>query len=181
METGCRVDSDAFEILGLEPSFDVTRAAIESAYLSRIAGAHPDLGDDREADAAGLNDARRALINDERRANLALCALGGASAGEDATLPEGFLFEIMDVRTEIESALESGDEGERARQGAWAAGERARYREVVSGLFERVGEEGADKGELLAEIRRVLNAWRYIERLIEQLEPGYDPGRADFL
>ena len=175
------MESDAFEILGLEPAFDLTRSSIESAYLSRIAGAHPDLGDDREADAARLNDARRALLNDERRANLALCAIGGASASEDASLPEGFLFEIMDVRTEIEGAIESGDEGERARQEAWAAGERARYRETALGLFARVGEEGAEKGELLAEIRRVLNAWRYIERLIEQLDPGYDPARADFL
>ena len=34
--------------------------------------------------------------------------------------------------------------------------------------------------ESLAEIRIRLNAWRYIERLIEQLDPGYDPDVADF-
>jgi len=33
---------------------------------------------------------------------------------------------------------------------------------------------------LLGEIRTQLNAWRYIERLIEQLDPQYDPNRADF-
>jgi len=181
MKAGCRLDADAFETLGLEPAFDLTRASIESAYLSRISGVHPDLGDDREADAARLNDARRALINDERRANLALSAHGGASAGEDASLPAGFLFEIMDIRTEIEDVLASGDEGERAKQEAWASQERAKYRELVTGLFKRLGEDSVERGGVLAEIRRTLNAWRYIERLIEQLEPGYDPARADFL
>ena len=34
--------------------------------------------------------------------------------------------------------------------------------------------------EALREVRTRLNAWRYIERLIEQLDPDYDPARADF-
>ena len=34
-------------------------------------------------------------------------------------------------------------------------------------------------GDRLSQVRRELNAWRYTERLIEQLDPGYEPGRAD--
>jgi hypothetical protein len=30
------------------------------------------------------------------------------------------------------------------------------------------------------ELRRHLNAWRYIERMIEQLDETYNPSKADF-
>jgi hypothetical protein len=41
------------------------------------------------------------------------------------------------------------------------------YAGKVTRLFERQGDAGA-----LVAIRRELNAWRYIERLIEQLDGG---------
>jgi hypothetical protein len=50
--------------------------------------------------------------------------------------------------------------------------QRGEYEGRVARLFA----QGAET----VEIRRELNAWRYIERLIEQLDPNYDPGRADF-
>ena len=49
---------------------------------------------------------------------------------------------------------------------------------VKGRLFERFDE--TNEQAVLSEIRTQLNAWRYIERLIEQLDPDYDPNRADF-
>ena len=177
--------NDAFAVLGLTPDFGLTRGAIEAAYLARIAGLHPDrigpgVGDgDGAVDAAALNDARRALLVDERRANLVLEALGGPSARDDDSLPDGFLMEMMETRMEIEEAMSGGDEAERERWRRWADEARSSYVASVGGLFARVGDGDGDG--LLVEIRRTLNAWRYIERLIEQLDPAYDPGRADFV
>ena len=169
---------DPFATLGLPVSFALSRQQVESAYLSRIAAAHPDHGNDADspADAAALNDARRALLDDETRANLVLASRGGPSASDDDALPDGFLMEIMETRMEIESALASGDDAERARWSAWAVEQRGVYaRGVGDGLDAASGDRAA-----LGEIRRTLNAWRYIERLIEQLDPDYNPASADF-
>ncbi len=177
--------ADPFELLALEPRFDLSRQQIEGAYLARIAVAHPDhapatgAADEPALDAATLNDARRALLSDERRASLVLDRLGGPTAAENRDLPEGFLFEIMDTRTQIEEAIESGGEAERAGWQDWADEQRGTYRATMLALFEKAGRED-EPAETLAEARRTLNAWRYIERLIEQLDPDYDPARADF-
>ena len=40
--------------------------------------------------------------------------------------------------------------------------------------------DSADDPEVRLTIRRELNVWRYTERMIEQLDPGYDPNTADF-
>ena len=50
---------------------------------------------------------------------------------------------------------------------SWAEGMRERYICEVGRQFESVGM--APDTARLAEIRRTLNAWRYIERMIEQL------------
>lgn len=169
--------TDPFDLLGLEARFDLEDDEIRRAYLARTAAAHPDSSDrsdDAEHDSAALNEARRTLEDDERRANALLARLGGPGA-DDRSLPEGFLMEIMETRERIESALESGDADARAACEAEAEERRRGHMARVGELFSK----GADP-ETLAAIRTELNAWRYAERLIEQLDPDYDPGRADF-
>ncbi|MFI4897341.1 MAG: iron-sulfur cluster co-chaperone HscB C-terminal domain-containing protein [Phycisphaerales bacterium JB059] len=176
--------SDPFDVLGLAPSFDLTHQEVERAYLAQAAGLHPDLGgasvgsDDLERETARLNAARATLRDAERRAGALLARLGGPSASEDRSLPDGFLMEILEIRERVEAAAGSGDPEQIARWEAWAAEERARYTREVSARFAQLGET-PDASDLGA-IRTQLNAWRYIERLIEQLDPDYDPARADF-
>ena len=174
-----------FEILGLPVSCAVTRAQIESAYLARIAGAHPDHAADGgpagEPTAAELNDARAVLLDEEKRFNLVHRALGGPSAGEDDSLPDGFLMEIMDARMEIEEATASGDAAEREKWAAWGEEQKAALRASASAQLERLESDAdGDRAGTLRDVRRTLNAWRYYERLIEQLDPSYDPASADF-
>lgn len=175
---------DPFSLLGVPVSFLLTKRQIESAYLARIAGAHPDhAGVDSGVDAAALNDARRALLDVERRANLVLASMGGPSASDDDSLPDGFLMEIMETRMEIESALASGDPAEREKWTAWADEQRAEYTTRVAEAFATASSGDPASGDgagVLRDARRMLNAWRYIERLIEQLDPDYDPASADF-
>jgi DnaJ-domain-containing protein 1 len=158
--------------------FDIDRAAVERAFLARVAKLHPDLvGDDDElaVQAAALNRAKKTLLDDERRADALLTLLGGPGKEEDKSLPPGFLMEIMETREAIEAAVASGDAAERARWRQWAQHQRGTYRETVATLFAQ-GTHAATRGA----IRTQLNAWRYIERLIEQVDPRYDPSRADF-
>ena len=168
--------SDAFDILGLPPRFNLTEAEIERAWLSKIATTHPDASGDDDAEAASaLNTAKDELEDSERRANLVLNRLGGPSAEQDNSLPDGFLMEIFSVREEMESRLASGSDAARDDLQQWASERRAEHIARVGGLFD-----SADDPEVRLTIRRELNVWRYTERMIEQLDPGYDPNTADF-
>lgn len=164
---------DAFDALGLSPSFDLDEAAIRRAWLARAGQAHPDLaGDEGAPTAAELNEARATLAAPERRANALLARLGGPSKEDDNALPDGFLMEMMEVREELEAAHASGDPAQTQRLRDWADDQRATYIERVSGLFKALA--APPPPEALADIRRELNAWRYIERMIEQIDPDHD-------
>lgn len=171
--------ADPFALLGLDRSFAIDAKQVQRAYLKRVSSLHPDRETDpiRRADvareAAAVNDARRALLDDETRANVLLELLGGPAKEADKSLPDGFLMEMMEVREDMEQAIASGEESERARVADWAAEQRAGHIERLGPLFASALKDAKDQ-EVLAEIRRELNAWRYIERMIEQLDPAYD-------
>jgi len=174
---------DPFQTLGLPPRFELTPEEVRRAYMSRIAAIHPDVASDKplddESDAsARLHEARRVLEDPESRAGALLARFGGPGAREDRSLPPGFLMEIMELRERVESILAGEAPGDRDSCRAEAKARRSAYLREVSGLFGALSDPPTP-GELGA-IRTVLNAWRYIERLIEQLDPGYDPSRADF-
>jgi len=162
---------DAFDALGLEPRFDLSREDIERNYLARVVAIHPDGGLQHRADdsgAAALNDARAVLLDPERRASVLLARLGGPSAERDKSLPPEFLAEMMTVREEMESALTSGDLKERDRWRVWARERRALMIAEVSAAFNAITPGSAPAA--MAMVRRSLNAWRYIERMVQQLE-----------
>jgi molecular chaperone HscB len=172
---------DPFAVLGLPRRYGVGAAEVQRAYLARAAGVHPDLaGDEDEVEerSALLNRARETLESPERRA-VALWRLlggGGREGEDDRALPPGFLMEMMEVREELEAAQRTRDPEGLRKWEAWAAERRKGHEAAVARLFEGVeGVEGgagaADPG-VLKKIKLELNAWRYVERLIEQLEPG---------
>lgn len=165
---------DPFDILNLPPRFDLDQAEVERAYLARSAALHPDLAaNDPEAARAmaDLNHARRVLSDPEQRADALLRRLGGPTREQERGLPHGFLAQIMEIRQEIESALAEDDPrrcaAERARWQNWARQQRAQAIADVGAMFAAL--ETPPTQDALRAIRVHLNAWRYIERLIEQL------------
>lgn len=170
-------DTDPYELLGLRRAFHLDAQDVERAYLTRIASLHPDretdpiLQAERAREAALVNHARQALLDPEARANTLLALLGGPSKEDDNSLPDGFLMDILNVRQELEEARMSGDPAERARLEAWARDARAKHIESISARFQEVVTAiNADRDDLLREIRLELNAWRYVERMIEQID-----------
>lgn len=150
----------------------------------KLSQAHPDAGGEAVGestggvDAASLNQARLTLLNAEKRANALLNVLGGSSASESKALPDGFLMEMMTRREEIEEQIESAGEQSRTNWESWAFEERKSFAIAAESLFSALSKPAGETE--LAQIRVHLNAWRYIERLIEQLDPDYDPQAADF-
>ncbi len=170
--------SGAFALLGLPPRFDLSDGEIEGAFLARLGGIHPDLaGEETSLDAAALTEARGVLADPERRAGALLALLGGPSASQDRSLPEGFLMEMMELRQEMEAELEGGGEAARSR---WVFFGEERRRGHIGRVAALFAGAGSGSPGALARVREELNAWRYTERLIEQLDPAYDPARADF-
>lgn len=171
--------ADPFAQLGLPRRFVLDEAAVQRAYLARCSALHPDLSpDDPDAEEvlAGLNEARRVLLDPESRADVLLVLLGGPTREAVRTLPAGFLQEMMQVRESVEEASASGDRARLAEWERWAQAERQRY---IEGAAERFGKvEGGSAGaQTFAELREWLNAWRYIERLGEQIDrPPGAPG-----
>ncbi len=173
---------DPFDVLGLPARFDLSTGEIERAFLSRMAHAHPDHsvahepGTDIARLATQLNQSRAILSNPEQRAQSLLTRLGGPSKEADRSLPEGFLMEMMETRSTIDSerAAARTDDGSAEalldRWEGWGEGRRSLHMERVKSLFASIGSP--PDGAALRRIRTELNAWRYIERLLEQLRDG---------
>lgn len=187
---------DAFDVMGLPPRFDLAPAVLQAAYLALSAKVHPDAagapaqsaGDpETEGKAAELNAAKRTLENPETRADLLLRRLGGPTKEQDKSLPQSFLMEMLETREEIEAAVASKDPAAIERWQDWAAERRRAHIAAVKALFEDLLKQPETTGggtaqasppalappanaAALKAIRAELNMWRYIERLIEQLD-----------
>lgn len=169
-------NADPFELLALSPTFEIDEAALQRAWLRRSAALHPDrVADPAEAAAAmaHINDARDTLADPERRANALLARLGGPTKEQDNSLPPDFLTGMFAIREKMEEAVASSDPAERARFEQWAALRRAEFMKSVSDRFRALTVPPTNQS--LRDIRCELNAWRYIERLIEQLDSASNP------
>ena len=173
--------TDPFTCLGFEPRFDLAPEAIRLKAVRAAARLHPDRATDpvdasrRSQELSAMNEAAAELEDDEKRANALLNVLGGPSASEDRSLPDGFLEEMLEVRMDLESVIASGDEPGRIRLSEWAINQRAMYKAQVAELFGAPGDTIDEK--VRANIRGQLNIWRYIERMIEQLNPEDHSGK----
>ncbi|MFM9959561.1 MAG: iron-sulfur cluster co-chaperone HscB C-terminal domain-containing protein [Phycisphaerales bacterium] len=169
---------DPFDILGLPARFDLDGSALHRAWLAGSARLHPDRpGQSSEPDTelaqklaelAALNRAKSVLADPIQRAEALLERLGGGepSKESDKSLPEGFLLDMLEVREQVEQAAASRNLIEMARLEVWAGQKRQEAIETVRGLF--AAHTAGDRAALVG-VRREINAWRYIERLIEQL------------
>ena len=164
---------DPFDVLGLAARFDVTPAEVRRAYLVRVAVAHPDRGDgggEEGVDASALNAALVVLNDPEQRAAALLARLGGASKEADRSLPAGFLQEMMQLREGIDEAASAGDTAAVGRAIEVTRARREGHVAEVGRLFKSIEEGGgSSEAALLKAVRGEMNAWRYVERLIDQI------------
>jgi len=157
-------------MLGVERRFVVDEPALRHVFLKASAEHHPDRFVDpiEQAEAvermSQLTDAYRVLSDPELRAK-ALLALSGLELAEDKDkLPPDLLMEVMEVREQMEAAIESGDQAALDRLRKWASEQRAGYLEKLEALF--AGE--LDQAKASA-VREQLNALRYMQRMLEQM------------
>ena len=167
---------DPFDLLGIEPSFDIDLESSRSRVRRRIASLHPDrFSDPLEVDratreSARLNSAWKMIEDEERRANLVLVRLGGAAPEEDRSLPPDFLQDILTIRMELEEAIASSDASEITRLRMWSETLKTELRERVRQGLEALGRGTGDASE----VRLDLNVWRYVQRMADELDGASD-------
>ncbi len=161
--------SDPFEVLGLEPRFELDAAAIDAAWMRRLRAAHPDRAGGGEEhsevarSAASLNEARSTLREPLARGE-ALLARRGHVPGDASALPPSFLPEMLELRERVEEAVESGVE---ATIDEVAQEADRRRRDALARLAALFAEPSAPSTS--SSIRLELNVLRYFDRLREEL------------
>lgn len=170
---------DHFERLGLPRRFALDASELERSYLRRSRELHPDfhqLGSTSEQAAsvemtARLNEAVAILRDPFRRAEYLLSLLGGPSAAEQKEMPAEFLEEILDLRMQIEelnAAHPAGSEQTSAMERQLLARSEALLAEVAAEFSAPLAPDSA-ASPVLKEIRRKLNAVKYVQNLVRDL------------
>ena len=147
---------------------------LERQYLARSREVHPDnfqMGGGLEQRAslelsAALNEAYATLRDPFRRAEYLLQLEGGPSAAELKEMPTAFLEEMLELRMEIEEIKENQDSPE------FLAMEKqlSQRREKLLGDFGlRFARTDSDRKQVLKEGRQILNATKYVQGLIRDL------------
>jgi molecular chaperone HscB len=169
---------DHFDRLGIPRRFFIDLAELERQYLARSREVHPDfhqMGGTLEqraslASASALNEAYTVLRDPFRRAEYLLQLAGGPTPSEVKEIPMDFLEEVMELRMEIESSKAGGADSPQL-----LALEK-RLTERRDQLLKEVGEkltrqaEQPERKSLLREIRQQLNATKYVQGLLRDIQ-----------
>jgi len=167
-----------FQTLGIPVTYAIDAKALKKRLLQFSRHVHPDffgtadaqLQTAAERNSAQLNDAYEILSDDFRRADWIIKELKGPSEADERQMPQAFLMEVLEWNEVLEQARAEGPDS-----AAWAAldsldSELRQEREAtiakVAEALDPVPTEGA---ETLAQIRRRLNAIRYLDRSLAQI------------
>jgi DnaJ-domain-containing protein 1 len=157
--------SNAFAVLGIEPTFDLDARRLRSVWMRRAAAVHPDSAGAAHESAA-VNESYRCLLDPRSRA-IALLALLGAPTVDQRAVPEGFLIEMMELRELADGVRQDPVGAESLRRRARDASAEALER--IRGVFARVADAGWTE-ECAREVWMQLNVLRAFERMLEQLD-----------
>jgi len=166
--------SDPFEILGMEPRFDLDLRALEQRHRDLSRALHPDRyagapsAERRLAlsRAIDVNEALRVLKDPIRRAEALLARAGAAVTETGGPKPTpSFLMEVMELREELAEAGRALDLG---RVGKLAAAMRGRQEDVERRLGAALDEGRGDPQKITAAVP-VLGELRYIRRFLDEV------------
>ncbi|MBK7643146.1 MAG: hypothetical protein IPJ19_08845 [Planctomycetes bacterium] len=168
-----------FELLGLPQAFALDEAHLRRRVLRLGRLVHPDFfgnapAQERELaerNSARLNRAHELLADPVERANWFVTALGGPAENEQRSMPQAFLAEVLEWNELLEEARAApAGSGLRERLEALAstlAAERARGLKSIAAHLAPLPERGS---LLLRELRTQLNALRYVDRALSEIE-----------
>ncbi len=174
-----------FALLGLEPGFALDERALEKRLRATMRLGHPDayagapaaVRESAERGSARLNGAYLTLADPPARADWLVTYLGGPSESQQRALPQQFLHEVLEWNELLEEARAGARE---ALEGLSALQSMLQARRTealarVEQLLAPLPERGSPR---LSEVRSQLNAIRYFERTLSEIEALYLRGPA---
>jgi molecular chaperone HscB len=169
-----------FDVLGLPRGVDVDRPELERAYRERSLRLHPDRAgkdDPRERRlalerTALLNEAYKTLRTPEPRA-FYLLALHGLDLRKDegraVTVPPNVLEDVLELREQLDSAREAGDEEQVSSLSDRVRVQSAAALSAAQSALRRLERDGKDGGAR-DEAAQALARLRYHHRFLEAAE-----------
>jgi len=166
---------DHFRLFGLPRAYAIDLADLHRRFLSISRNIHPDLFGAQTPEmralalrlSAQVNEAYEILKDPLLRAEYLLESAGGKSAAADKSVPGDLLAEVMTLREDIETAKARGDTEVLAAIRARIQSRREVAQKTIGALCERLDEPS---DEIRAELRRRLNAMKYLNNLLSELE-----------
>ena len=162
--------------MGLAQVYPLDRMALRKRLLSYSRILHPDFHTTSGAEArelaerntAELNAAFEILSDDFRRADWIVGSLGGPGDSQERQMPPAFLMEVMEWNESIEEAKESGTDSDEFRAlGPLEQQLREERDELMDAISNLLTPLPAMHAPELIEVRRRLNAVRYLDRTLE--------------
>lgn len=157
--------SEAFQVLGVDPRFDLSPRDLRAAWMRRAASAHPDAAGAVD-ESARVNDAMRILSDPIERAQ-ALLEERGAAAVDGRAMPQAFLLEMMELRERADAC--AGDAAATAELRAEAGLRRETAIAEIAQVFSASGS-GALAAAVVEQVIGQINVIRAFDRMIEQLD-----------
>ena len=169
---------DPFAALGLAPSFDIDDEELKKRHLEISRWIHPDyfaaspeLRALAESNTGRLNGALESLEEPLRRADHLVSSLGGPDEAEVKDMPQVFLMEVLEWSEALEEARSSGA-GSAQREAAFdlkpeLEAQRSLRMEAITALLDPLPSSAS---EALTTARQELNAIRYLDRALSELE-----------
>lgn len=168
-----------FELFALPLDYSLDRAELKKR-LSRFGRlVHPDFFATRsprmlelaERASASLNAAHAVLADDAERADWLVRHLGGPDSETERELPRAFLIEVLEWNEELEELSAQSNTTESAdRLEALSTRLEARRADGVAAVARLLVPLPARGSPALARVRQELNALRYLDRALGEIE-----------
>jgi Fe-S protein assembly co-chaperone HscB len=168
-----------FEVFGLAPTFEVDAKALKQRLLRLSRLLHPDYFAASDATTRAMAERNTALLNESydvladpvQRADWLVRWLGGPSEGEQRGMPKAFLIEVLEWNETLDAARESqAGSAQRAALGQLDATLRSQRADTLAALARLLAPLPPRASPALAEARSQLNALRYLEKTLADIE-----------
>lgn len=170
-----------FDVFGLKPAYDVDIPALERQFRDLSLQLHPDRFAQADAkerrlsleQTTSLNEAYKTLKDPIRRAFYLLklhgVDLDREDSGAQKNMPQDFLEEVMELREELELAMEAKD---LTRAQAMAVDVTARQREAQAEAATALRglKNTPEDAALVKKASHALGRVRYFTRFLEEVE-----------